>query len=1110
MGFLRFFAAKRLYLFLGLVALWASAPSGAYAQTLYGSLVGTVADPSGGTVPDAAITVTEVATGQTRQDKTDAAGRYNFVNLLPGTINVTVSAPGFRKFEQTNVVITPNTVARIDVHLEVGQQSEQVTVSAAAVELQTDKADTHTEITSQAVSNLPISGSGYRNYQSLIDLTPGSTPSNFYNSKTDVPGVPLNTHINGGNGQTNVTTIDGAESINVWLPQYTGYVVPAETVDVVNVTTSAADASQGLAGSSAITVVTKSGTNEIHGSAFEYHNDQHLNARNFFLAPGTSKPVGILNNWGGTIGGPVKKDKIFYFGSFDATNQKSSGNGLFTVPTADQRAGNFSAYNTNIYNPFTGNIDGSGRSLFPGGIIPPSFMNQAALKLQSYFPAPNLPGTQNNYAATASPLLNRYQTDVKVNWNRTEKHSIFFKYDNMVSTSGGNGIFGVAGGPTPSGDPGLGHTTIQVASIGHTYTLSPTLVLDGTVGYERLNQNVKGTDFGTNYGPILGIPGLNGSDIRDSGFPDIFFGSNSFYTNFGVPNWMPLFRTDETYTTSHKVTWTKGAHEVRFGFDLVRHHLNHWQPELSNGGPRGYFDFNGGITTDNAPGAAAANQYNAYAQFLLGLSDNTQKGEQYILMTGREWQIGAFVQDRWLVSHNLTVTLGLRYELYPLMTRSNSKGIESYDPNNNNVYMGGRGSVPENAYVTVSHKLFAPRVGIAWRLNDKTVIRTGYGLNYDPLPYSRPWRGFYPLTINDNYNGVNSYQPAVNAGSLTVGIPPIIGPDLSTGIVPLDPNAEERAPLKGELKRGYIQSWNFTLERRLPGDVVASVGYVGQKSTHLLADYDLNAGVPGLGQAGQPLFRAFGDVSPVYNSSGYLSSNYNSLQVAFNRQFSNGLMLKGAYTWSHAIDFADDDGWQEMTWYGDQFHRNRATAGFDRTHVFQLGWVYELPVGKGKPYLNTGFVSKVIGGWQFSGLESCYTGTPLTVTASGTSLNAPDQTQTANQVLSHVQFIGGVGPGAHYYNPAAFAPVTTATFGNVGRNTIRGPGIWNTDLSIVRTFPIEERFKLQFRAEFYNLPNTSHFGNPDTHVNDGNFMRITSTNPIIAERNIRFALHLTF
>jgi hypothetical protein len=1092
--------------FLVVAALF-SLPAAIYGQGLYGSLVGVVTDPSGAVVPTCAIKVVEVATGATREEQCDSGGRYNIVNVLPGTYTVRITAAGFQTIEQTNVHVTPNTVTRVDLRLQVGESSQQVTVTADAVALQTDKGDTHTEITAKAVGQLPISGSGYRNYQALIDLTPGAMPSTFYNSQTDVPGIPLNTHINGGNGQTNVTQIDGAESINVWLPQYTGYVVPAETVDTVNITTSAADADQGLAGSSSITVLTKSGTNQIHASAFEYHNDQHLNARNFFLAPGIDKPLTIYNNFGGTIGGPVKKDKIFYFGSFESTKQQVSGNGLYTVPTDDQKAGNFSAYGTAIFDPATGNANGSGRSLFTNGIIPTSRISPQAQKIQGYYPEPNLAGTVNNYAAAGALILDRYQTDVKVNWNRTEKHSIFVKYDNMYAKSGGTGIFGVAGGPSASGSPGLGHTSVQVAAIGSTYTFSPNLVLDGTAGYERLDQNVKGTDFGTNYGDTLGIPGLNGTDIRDSGFPNINFGST--YAGFGVPNWMPLFRTDETYTGNVKATWTKGAHELRFGFDLVRHHLNHWQPELSAGGPRGYFDFNGSITTNNASNAAAANQFNEYAQFLLGLSDNTQKGTQYILMTGREWQFGWFIQDRWQVSNKLTVTAGLRYELYPLMTRSNGKGIESYDINTNNVYMGGRGNVPEDAYISVSHKLFAPRVGIAYRLDDKTVIRAGYGLTYDPLPYSRPWRGFYPLTINNNYVGENSYVPASGAPSLMSGIPPVVGPDLSTGIVPLDPTAEERAPLKGtSLKRGYIQSWNFTVERKLPLDLVASLGYVGQKSTHLLADYDLNAGYPGSGLSGAALYQLYGDNSPVYNSSGYLSSNYNSLQVAFSRQFSKGLLLKGAYTWSHAIDFTDDDGWAEMTWYNTEFARNRATAGFDRTQVFQLGWVYELPFGKGKAYLNDdGVASKIIGGWQLSGREACYTGTPMTITASGTSLNAPDQTQTAEQVQTNVEFLGNPGPGAHWYNPAAFAPVTTVAYGNSGRNILRGPGVWNTDLSIMRNFPIKERFNLQFRTEFYNLPNTSHFSNPDRNVNDASFMQVTSS---YGERNIRFALHLDF
>jgi hypothetical protein len=1075
----------------------------ALGQILYGSLVGTVTDQSGAVVPGAQVTATDVLTGQVRQDTSDASGRYNIANVQPGTYRITVGAKGFKNFEQTNIVVTPNVVTRTDVHLEVGQASEQVTVSAEATQLQTDKGDTHTEITARTVTSLPLGGQ--RSYQTAINLAPGAMPGTFINSMTDVPAQSLATHINGGNAQTNITQIDGAESINVWLPQYPGYIVPAETVDVVNVTTSAADADQGLAGSSAITVVTKSGTNEIHGSAFEFHNDQHLNARNFFLQPGTSIPVGIYNNYGASLGGPILKNKLFYFLSFDGTDQKSSGNDLTTVPLADQRAGNFSAYGTTIYNPATGNADGTGRLPFAGNVIPTSMLSPQALAVQNYLPLPNLSGLSNNYSATGAPFDNRYQTDAKLNWNRNDKHSIYFKYDNMQATAKGTGAYGVAGGPAPGppgSSPGGGPTSIQVASIGHTYILSPTLVLDGTVGYERQVQDTVGADYGTNYGSVLGIPGLNGPDIRQSGFPNIaitgYFGGNPT----GVPNWMPLFRTDESYSHQDNLTWTKGAHELRFGFDVVRHHLNHWQPELSFGGARGYFDFNGQVTALN--GGAAPNQYNAYAQFLLGYTDNIQKGLQYILMTAREWQFGWYAQDRWQVSPKLTVTLGVRYELYPLMTRCCGKGIERYDPSNNDVYLGGRGDVPEDVGITVSHKLFAPRAGIAYRLGDKTVIRSGFGLNYDPIPFSRPLRGFYPLTINADTVAPNSFS---YAGTLASGIPPVVGPDLSTGIVPLPGDASERSPYAGEIHRGYVMSWNFTLERRLPGDVVTSIAYVGQGSRHLLADYDINAGYPGSGTTGLPYYAAYGRTVPTDMWDGYLSSNYNSLQIAINRSFSKGLMLKGAYTYSHAIDYTDDDGWADVNYnQPSEFQRNRQTAGFNQGQVFTLGWVYELPFGKDKPWLNTGLVSKVLGGWQFSGIETAYTGTPLLVTSSGASLNAPDNLQTPNQVITHVPFIGAVGPGSYYWNPNAFVPVNTQTYGNVGPNILNNPGVWNTDMSIVRNFPIMEKATLQFRTEFYNLPNTSHFSAiGDTNVGDAAFMQVTSS---YGERNIRFALRL--
>ena len=1087
----------------------------AYCQILYGSLVGTVTDQSGAVVPGATISVTETQTGQTREETSDRGGRYSIVNMALGTYKVTTTANGFKKVERSGLVITPNVVSRIDFHLEVGQAAETVTVSADAIQLQTDKADTHTELTSKSILNMPLGG--FRNYQSLIDLVPGATPSTFQNSLTDTPGRALHTNINGGNAQTNITQIDGAESINVWLPHHVGYVVPAEDVDVVNVTTSAADADQGLAGSSSITLVTKSGTNEIHGSAFEFNNNQHFNARNFFAK---NKPVSIYNNYGGTVGGPILKNKLFYFASFDGTNEKIAANGFFTVPTDDQRQGNFSAYTTGahattIYNPLTGNANGTNRQPFANNVIPSAMISPIALKLQSYFPEPNLPGIANNYYASGGPILNRDQVDAKLNWNRTEKHTIFAKYGRMWATSGGQGIFGVAGGPAPGADPGMGDTTVQVATIGHTYAFTPNLVLDGNFGLNRLDQTVKGNDYGKNYGAILGIPGLNGSDIRDSGFPNVSVGG---YTSFGVPNWMPLFRNDETFTHSDSVTWTKGAHEFRFGFDLVRHHLNHWQPELSFGGPRGYLDFAGQTTALNTGngGATGTNQFNAYAQMLLGLSDDVQKGVQYILMTGREWQFGWFAQDRWQVTRNLTVTVGLRYELYPLMTRSNGKGIERYDPTTNDVYMGGRGGVPMDAGISVSNKLFAPRIGLAYRMGENTVLRVGYGLNYDPLPFSRPLRGFYPLTINAETKSPNSFS---YASTLAQGIPPVPLPDLSTGIVPLPGNASERSPW-GYIHRGYIQSWNFTLEHKMPLGILASVGYVGSHSVHLLADQNINVGYPGSTLANLPYNLLYGRTNASNMWDGYLSSSYDSMQVAFTRSFSNGLMLKGAYTWSHAIDYSDDDGWTGVNFnYGPMFQRNRATAGFDVPENFQIGWVYELPVGTNKSHLSSGPIAKIVSGWQLSGREAMFSGVPFTVGAPNTSLNdGGTNTQTANQVLPNVAFLGGVGPGAYYYNPAAFAAVTTVGFGNSGRNILRQPGMWNTDMSIMRSFAIRERMSLQFRTEFTNLPNTSHFtgmatgngfggsgGGVSSNVASTTFMQVTGAS---GERYIRFGLRL--
>lgn len=1092
---------RGMYLLAATLLMLAFTVAPVAAQVLYGTIVGLVEDPSGSVIAGAKVTASNNATGLTYEGTTDANGQFTILNVQPGTYEVKLSQQGFKGQTKTGVNVTPNVITRSNFRLEVGSLTEQITVQAEAVTLQADKADTHTEISAKLVKDMPLPG--FRNYQSLINLVPGATPAAFQNSITDTPGRSLRTNINGTNANNNVTRIDGAASVNLWLPHHAGYVMPAEMLETVNVTTSAADAEQGMAGGSAITLVTKSGTNEFHGSAFWYHDNQRLRARNFFFTPTTVKPVSIFNNFGGTIGGPIKKNKLFFFYSYDNTKQRTGGFGIYSVPTPALRTGNFSNIATTIFDPQSSTVVAN-RTPFPGNMIPSNRISPQAQRIQSFLPTPNIAGQeQNNFAIGATPQFNRAYNDVKLNWNRNQNHMIWGRYGIMDALVGGIGIFGEAAGPAPGSDPGLGDTRVQNTSIGHTLTLSPSLLLDGVFGFQRQDQVVRGQDFGIDFSSRLGIPGIGGADPREQGFPNI---SINGYTGTGVPGWMPLERIEESFTTSHNLRWIKGSHNFAFGFDGVLHRMNHWQPELG-GGPRGVFNFNGGVTANTG----TFNNFNGYGAFLLGLPNNISKSIQNILATTREWQFGFYAQDRWQVNRKLTVTAGIRYENYPLMGRSNGFGIERLDAETNTVFLGGRGNVPRNNGFTVSQLMFAPRLGIAYRLDDKTVIRTGYGLTYSPLPWSRPLRGMYPLTVNFDFPAVNSNSSIF---SLAEGIPPVTGPDLSTGAVSLPGAASMRSPQAGEIKRGYIQSWNFTIERRLPGEIIGSVAYVGTQSTNMMADKDINSGqILGAGNPGRPYSSRFGRNTSTLLWGGILSANYHSLQTSVRRQAKN-LLLQGAYTWSKAMNMGDDEGWQGTTWNWDPvYRRNYAPAGYDRQHVFQLGWVYDLPFGKGQKWASSGPASHIVGGWNLSGITAAFTGTPFTITSPSGTLDLPGNTQTADQVNLSVNRTEGIGVGRTFYDTSAFAPVRLnegerARFGSMGRNAMRNPGVLRHDLILAKNFSIRERLNVTFRAEAYNFTNSRlSTGFASTDVTNPNFLRVLSASD---ERQFRFGLRFGF
>jgi len=1153
---------------IGLTVMGYSAGS-ASAQVLYGSMAGTLTDETGAVVPAATVSVTNTSTGLSRQATSDDSGHYSIPNLLEGTYDLSINANGFRPYTLKGVAVRINAATKVDAVVQLGALNEQVTVEASTQALQTTKTDVNVSLDTESMENLPLSG--YRNFQSLINLVPGATPARTQNAVTDTPGRALTTNVNGQERGANNTRVDGSADILVTMPHHAVYVPPVESIQEVNISTNNFDAEQGMTGGAAVTVITKSGTNNLRGTAFTMYDSSKL--RTFTWdenrAGAAEKPEGRRSISGGSLGGPIKKNKLFFFGNWEGTFERTGFSNSYSVPTADFRGGNFSRMlgapilnaagnpifiptteggttplrEGMIFDPFSGNEDGTGRSVFTSGgrvnVIPQGRLNGPMAQLLALVPQPNLDGDTDNYFATGVQPLNRNNIDAKVNWNRNERHQLWFKYSAMDALVSGNFGLGAAGGECLCGGGlGSGHTLVQIAGIGQTYTVSPTFLIDGTFGWTRFGQNVEPPDLGTNFGlDVLGIPGTNGPDPRESGMPA--FGISGYSTLGNEEGWNPLYRNDQSYTFNTNASWMKGTHDVRFGFDFVHHLMNHWQPELG-AGPRGAFNFDPGVTALNPEALEGSvgfqgdtpsfeNDWNGLAGFLLGTPSGSGKSSQFIKMNSFENQYALFVRDRWRASSRLTIDLGLRWELYPNRWRSGGLGIESYDPTTNEALIGGKGGIPLDNGVGYSKKLFAPRVGFAYQINDDTVIRSGYGITY----HSHPWgaqalRGWYPLTLVAQFSGINGFQPVttdrayVAAGvpnaplGADVGIPSICCPDISTGRVPLPNVAETGYPRANEmLHRGYIQSWNLIGERKLPGKMVATLGYVGSASVRGFAFLDINASqVPGSGDEGRPLFAEFGRTATTREWDGRTHSIYHALQTSLNRRFSDGLLIKGAYTWSKSIDNAAYSDWTEFLWNAASvFDRNRALSSHDIPHNFQLAAVYELPIGTGKKWGTTGLTNAIFGGWQLNGVFAAYSGRPFTLSASGSSLNMPGNQQTPDQIKDKVEIFGNVGDDGTYFDTTAFARVTEVRFGNVGRNTMRGPSQMNLDMSLFRTFKLRDTFDLQFRAEAFNVTNTPHFSNPNGNVNSSNFGRILSTDAGWAaaqSRQFRFGLRMSF
>jgi hypothetical protein len=1096
------------------------------AQILYGSIVGAVKDSSGAVMPGAAVTIVNKETNLTRETTTNADGAYSLINLQPGPYDVKVTLSGFRDVARYNVPVTIGQIARVDVSMEVGTVSESVLVIGESPLLQTDKADVHTEFRSEVITQLPLNK--FRNYQALINLVPGTMPMSFGNAETDTPGRSMATNINGQANTQNSTRTDGATNMNIWLPNHNMYISPAETVDTVNVSTSSFDAEQGMAGGAAITVVTKSGTNQFKGSAFEGFNSDRLNSKPFYFGAGPvpdKLPV-KTNNYGATTGGPIKHDKLFFFGSFEGYKRRQSLFTFFSVPDAALRSGDFSkAFNTNgslqtIYNPFTGNPDGTGREAFANNQIPSAMLNQITQQIQRLFPLPNVAGIgagglTNNYQRQENRKVDRENYDVKMNWNRTSTHQLWVKFSHMnaVVDDLTNYL-----GPDPNADGDGGKTKVYQLTTGHTWTLGPSLLLDGTFGFSRQKQEVLGPDFNAgNFGlDVLKIPGTNDQGIGDqryAGYPQFETGFSALGNRDG---WNPIYRDERTYSIATNLTKVKGRHDLRAGYFLNFLYLDHWQPETDN--PRGRFDFDGGTTA--LRGGQTNNFYNRYASFLLGLVGTARKSVQNELMTAREWQHALYARDRWTPTANLTLDLGLRWEYYPIMHRIDGRGLDRLDLSNPvferqlDVLVAGRGGNPQNNGMSAGLDNFAPRVGGVYRLGENTVFRSGYGLTYNAQGWARAVRGDndYPVTIASQFFNA---EPFSYYAPIQQGIPIIRGPDVSSGRVPLDRAAAEYTPEIDNIDRGYVQTWNAAVERRLPMDLTVDVAYVGAKGTGGYAALDINAPTTiGGGDRSRPYF-ALGRSVAINSWGDRLRTRYNSLQVAVNKNYTHGFLLKGAYTLSKAMNESDNDGRATLTFNTlSQLDRNWAPAGFDRRHNLQVGFVYQIGGQTTNGYTNA--VQAVVRDWQLNGVLGAFTGTPFTMTGSGTLVNTPSNQQTADLVGSY-KITDRIGSTGAWFDTTQFAQPSGIRFGNTGRNQFYGPGGWNLDLGIQRSFPVGGQKRLEARITAGNIFNKPVFANPQGNVTSGTFGQITQiagggalTNSAYTERAVVLGLRFTF
>jgi len=1075
-------------------------------QTTEGTITGTVRDTSGGVVPDVSIAVKNVARGTSRQTTTDKFGDYVVPALSPGTYQVSAEHKGFRRALVDKVIIEVNQTRRVDLTLEVGQVTQEIKVSAAAVNVDTDTSSLGQVIHSGSVTGLPLNG---RNYIQLALLSTGTAqvPEGGLSSPATTRSNRRNTTviINGNREGNGSWLVDGIETRNPW----TGWADMEPSVDAIRefkIQTNSYAAEFGN-GAAVVNIALKSGSNELHGSGFEFLRNDALDARNFF--DGSKVPPLRMNQWGGSLGGPIVKNRTFIFGAYESLREHRSQTIRSRFPTAAERGGDLSSFTNPVVDPYTGSnyvctlYHVMCPTPFTGNIIPTNRLSSIAQNIMSYWPLPNYTGDPVvNHVVTAQSINDSDQFQLKVDHRFSDKDQFFARYSLSFSRNANPGPAKYFGQIFPQRP--------QNGAIGYTHIFSPTWLNEFRLGYNRTVFSSMFEPAPSNLSAEMGLRNLGGLPSQAWGIPTITIGG--YFT--GPLAWMgPLtpntsFYKSNTFQLVDHMTFIKGRHTIKAGLDLRK-----GQVYTVNGiQVNGLLTFMGTFYTNNSLG-----------DFLMGLPFVGVGATGVAVPDWRQKQWSFFVQDDVRVTSRLTLNYGMRYDYSqpPVDARDNVglfenghlyylKDVISQLPANlqSQAQVGGI----SRGIVEPDKNNFGPRFGFAYRpfTNDKTVLRGGFGVFYAGDPGG----------VSGRMNFSAQKPPFVNMLML---IGNALSPSLTLNNYLPDPATASAGTLvfftdTRHNRDAYIQQWNFGIQQQLPLDAVFEIAYAGQVGHKLWKRHNENQGTPGptnTQQARVP-YPAFGEIVEVNNEA---NSNYNALQLRFDKRFSKDFSMLAAYTWSKSIDNAS--GTNDAVETLDRLHRNldRGLSDFDMPQRLALSYVYELPFGKGKRFGSdvSGLPGKLASGWQLSGITTFASGTPFSIisgvqTGSYTMFgnNRPNR-------LCNGNLPAGQRTPQKWYDTSCFISQATGTFGNAGRNIVFADGTNVWDMSVMKNTTVSERVTIQFRAEFYNAFNHTNFARP---TNNG-APTASSPNPAFAvitanrtmsgrSREIQFGLKVIF